>query len=156
MTPAIGDNGAAGGWPRERRLIEERVLSDRTLHRAVDFGEREGYLTVAMCAGVKYAMRPRGEVERLALRDMTGLTFVEPETLRGGRVIRVTLFSDRHPDSGEFARTVESFVDQPVYVTHFPLKGLADNRETGRDAADTAEGRMQILLVVPNLEEGDL
>ena len=135
-TLAVVYNGCGLWCPKEQRLIEERVLSERTLERAVGFGERSGFMTVAMCAGVKYAMHPRDEVERLALRDMTGLTFVEPETLRSGRAIRVSFFSDRHPDSDSLAREIEESIDQPVFITHFPLSLLAHHKDSPLTVVD--------------------
>jgi hydroxymethylpyrimidine pyrophosphatase-like HAD family hydrolase len=143
-SPAVVFNGAGVWSTAERRLIEERVLSERTLARAFHFGRERGLLTVAMCAGIKYALRPRGEVERLALRDMTGVTFIEPESWPAGpaasgaigRVIRVTFFSDSHENSADFARAVEQELDQPVYLTHFPLRVLAHHRESALDVVD--------------------
>jgi hypothetical protein len=138
-SPAVVFNGAGVWSPTERRLVEERVLSERTLTRAIRFGRERGLLTVAMCAGIKYALRPRGEVERLALRDMTGVTFVEPESwslTSLGRVIRVTFFSQNHGSSADFARAIERELAQPVYVTHFPLRVLAHHRDSALDVVD--------------------
>jgi Cof subfamily protein (haloacid dehalogenase superfamily) len=153
-TPAVVFNGA-GVWSQaERRLVEERVLSDRTLARAVAFGREHGLLTVAMCAGIKYALRPRGEVERLALRDMTGVTFVEAERWPPsppGRVIRVTFFSEAHETSADFALAVERALDQPVYLTHFPLRVLAHHRNSALDVVDIhppCRGKGEALRVV--------
>jgi hydroxymethylpyrimidine pyrophosphatase-like HAD family hydrolase len=153
-TPAVVYNGAAVYCPRTKRMLEERVLSERTLGRAVDFGTQHGYLTVAMCAGVKYALEPRGEVERLALRDMTGVTFATPEVLKFNRAIRVTLFSDRHENSQVFADAIEAAVRQPLYVTHFPLNLLAHHRESKLHVVDLhppCRGKGEALRVLQEL-----
>ena len=128
--PAVVFNGAALWCERSARFLEERVLSERTLGRVLDFGHEHGLLTVVMCAGRKYALAPRSEVERLALHDMTGLEFGEPASLRRQRAIRVTLFSAGHANSIDFAAQVERAIDQPTYLTHFPLNLLAHHRES--------------------------
>jgi hypothetical protein len=133
---AVVYNGCGLWCPGEQRLIEERVLSERTLERAVGFGERNGFMTVAMCAGRKHAIHPRDEVERLALRDMVGLSYVESEVLKQGRAIRVSFFSDRHPDSAELAREAEEYVAQPVFMTHFPLNLLAHHKDSPLTVVD--------------------
>ncbi|MEO6709022.1 MAG: HAD family hydrolase, partial [Planctomycetota bacterium] len=104
--------------------------SERTLGRVLDYGEHHGLLTVVMCAGKKFALAPRSEVERLALHDMTGLEYTEAKALRRHRAIRVTLFSSTQPTSDAFAADVSRAIDQPTYVTHFPLKLLAHHRES--------------------------
>lgn len=134
--PAVVFNGAAVWCPERGELIEERVLSDRTLERAVDYGISRGLLTVTMGAGEKFAVRPRREVERLALREMTGLSHVEPEGLLGRRTTRVTIFSDGHPDSRVFGEEVETHVGAPIYLTHFPLSVLPMHRESRLLVAD--------------------
>ncbi len=126
--PAVVFNGAGLWCPRAGRLIEERVLSERTLARAVEFGAAGGYMTVAMCAGVKYATSPRDDDETSALKDMLGLVRVEPRELLDRRALRVTLFSQSHASSDEFAAQIERAIAQPVYTTHFPLSCLPHHR----------------------------
>jgi Cof subfamily protein (haloacid dehalogenase superfamily) len=127
-SPAIVFNGAGLYCPVRKRLLEERVLSERTLARCVQFGEERGHMTVAMCQGVKYATSPRSDPEWAALRDMTGVQYVERGELIGRRALRVTLFSDRHASSQELADEFGEFLGQPVYVTHFPLSCLPHHR----------------------------
>ncbi len=134
--PAVVFNGAGVWCPRRREFLEERVLSDRALARAVGYGLERGLLTVTMGAGRKHALQPRGEVERLALHEMTGLSFVEPAELLGRRTIRVTVFSDQHGSSQELADDVERAVGSPVYLTHFPLNVLPHHRASGLLVAD--------------------
>jgi hydroxymethylpyrimidine pyrophosphatase-like HAD family hydrolase len=77
---------------------------------------------------VKYATEPHTDSETLALRDMTGVRYVERGVLLGKRALRVTLFSDRHETSQVFADELESALAQPVYITHFPLACLPHHR----------------------------
>ncbi len=128
--PAIVYNGAGVWCPRRGEFLEERVLSVRTLSRAIGYGLERGLLTVTMGAGRKRAMRPRREVERMALREMHALSFVEPGELAGPHTMRVTLFSDEHAGSQAFSAEVERAVSQPVYLTHFPLNVLPHHRES--------------------------
>ena len=87
-TPAVVYNGAGVWCPAQRRMLEERVLSERTLARALDFGERFGHMTVTMCVGIKYATKPRTSPEQAALHDMTGLV-VGPDEPRPNLTIVV-------------------------------------------------------------------
>jgi len=128
--PAVVFNGAGLWCPTSKRLLEERLLSERTLERAVRFGAAGGFMTVAMCSGVKYATAPRDEGELGALKDMTGLVTVQPEELFRRRAMRVTLFSQRHATSDEFAAQIEAAIAQPVYTTHFPLSCLPHHRQS--------------------------
>jgi Cof subfamily protein (haloacid dehalogenase superfamily) len=128
--PAIVFNGAAMWCPSRKRLIEERVLSERTLDRLVRFGLERGLMTVAMCQGVKYSTSPRNDAEWRALHDMTAVETVDPERMRSLRAMRVTFFSDTHAHSSDVAREVEAAVRQPMYITHFPLNCLPHHRES--------------------------
>ncbi|MCE9593933.1 MAG: Cof-type HAD-IIB family hydrolase [Planctomycetes bacterium] len=153
-TPAIVFNGAGLWCPAKRRLIEERVLSKRTLERALAFGERHGLLAVSMCAGAKYTLEPRNEMERLALKDMRGLVPSTPEEMRFRRAIRVTLFSETHGTSAEFADEVERAIAQPVYMTHFPLNVLAHHRSSRLQVVDIhppCRGKAEGLRVLEEL-----
>jgi Cof subfamily protein (haloacid dehalogenase superfamily) len=128
--PAVVFNGAGVWCPLRREFLEERVLSDRTLERAVGYGLARGLLTVTMGSGRKHAVQPRREAESLALSEMTGLHYVEPVDLLGRRTIRVTVFSDEHSSSQELADDVERAIDAPVYLTHFPLSVLPNHRDS--------------------------
>lgn len=134
--PAVVFNGAGIWCPVERGFLEERVLSERTLTRALDFAVARGHMAVAMCAGVKYATTPRSDVEWQAIHDMTGLVVAEAREIARARAIRVTLFSDRHATSADFAREIEDAIAQPVYTTHFPLSALPHHRASKLSVAD--------------------
>lgn len=150
-SPAVVYNGAGLWCVQQRRLIEERTLSGRTLARALAYGAEHGFMTVVMAQGVKHALRPRDEVERLALRDMTDLRYVDAGDLRLEHVIRVTVFTDRFPSSEAFAADVEAWIDQPVYITHFPLSVLPHHRQSRLQVVDVhppCRGKAEALRVV--------
>jgi Cof subfamily protein (haloacid dehalogenase superfamily) len=153
-TPAVVYNGAGIWCPVQRRMLEERVLSDRTLTRALDFGERHGHMTVTMCIGVKYATKPRTAPEQSALHDMTGLVVADRATMLAHRAIRATLFSDHHATSGEFADELEAAIAAPVYITHFPLSALPHHRDSKLlvcDVQPPCKGKAEGLRVLREL-----
>jgi hypothetical protein len=127
-TPAVVYNGAGLFCPRERRLLEERLLSDRVVRRCFEYAERSQLMPLIQVAGAKFAPHPRDERERSALRGLEGLHYVAFEELPREYVIRVTFLSNHHADAGVFAAEVEGMLDQPLHLTHFPLDALATHR----------------------------
>jgi Cof subfamily protein (haloacid dehalogenase superfamily) len=127
-TPAIVFNGAGLFCPVQRRLLEERLLSDRVVQRCFEYAERHALMPLIQTAGAKYAPHPRDERERYALEGLEGLHRVAYEELPREYVIRVTFFSDRHVDSDTLAGEIESSIGHPLHLTHFPLNALATHR----------------------------
>ncbi len=135
-TPAIVFNGAGLFCPLERRLLEERLLSERVVSRAFAFAERSGLLPLVQVSGAKYAPRPRDDEEARALRGLEGLVLVEPGGLPRQNVIRITFFSRQHAESDHLALEVESAIDQPLHVTHFPLRALPYHKDSSLHVVD--------------------
>lgn len=54
-TPAVVFNGAAVWCPKRTRLIEERILSSRTLERSLAFAAEHDLLTILMASERKWA-----------------------------------------------------------------------------------------------------
>lgn len=154
--PAVLFNGAAVWCPQRRRLLEERVLSNRTLRRALEFSSHSGLATVVMRSDRKLALRPRNEFEERALAYLHGLEFVsDVGELTTEFVVRVTWFSDRHADSGVLAREVEDWLAQPAYLTHFPLNMLIEHRASPLSVVDAhppCKGKAEALRVLAELE----
>jgi len=134
--PTFVFNGAGLWCPRERRLIEERILSNRTVAEGLAYAEREDLMIVAMCAGSKVALEPRNDSERAALAYMHGLTFVSRAELRVEHAIRLTYFSDSRESPEQFAADVEAAISGPIYLTAFPLCLLPNLRESRLWVAD--------------------
>jgi len=150
-TPAVVFNGAGLYQPRERRLLEERVLSNRTLARSLDLGKERDWLTVVMCAERKLALAPRDEVEVQALSMMTALRLVPREELSAEFVMRVTFFSRDHERCQDFGEEVEREVGEPVYLTHFPLSVLPSHRRSRLHVVDVhppCRGKAEALRVL--------
>jgi Cof subfamily protein (haloacid dehalogenase superfamily) len=150
-TPAVVFNGAGLFCPRERRLLEERLLSDRVVRRCFEYVEQSRLMPVIQVAGAKYAPHPRDEHERYALAGLEGLRYVEFAELPREYVIRITFFSARHPDSDSLAAEVEQSIAQPLHVTHFPLKALATHRASALlvvDVQPPCRGKGEALRVL--------
>ena len=135
-TPALVYNGAGLFCPVQRKLLEERTLSDRVVDRALRFARAHGFLPVVQRAGAKYAPHPRDRDEERALRGLEGLLHVDDAELPTEYVIRITFFSARHSDCSLFACEVEEAIDQPLHVTSFPLKALPSHRESPLHVVD--------------------
>lgn len=128
-TPAITFNGAGLWCPVQKRMLEERVLSNRTVARTLDFAAEKDLLTVLMTNDAKYASPPRDELERASIQGLMGLRVVSREELEAVEfVVRVTLFSVDHASSLALHDEVVTRIAQPVYLTHFPLNALPMHR----------------------------
>lgn len=127
-TPAVVFNGAGLYAHREKRMLEERVLSNRTLRRALALGREKDWMTVLMTSERKLGLHPRDASEEHALSTMHGLVYASRDRLDAEFVVRVTYFSREHGESRRFGEEVEAAIGQPVYVTHFPLSVLAAHR----------------------------
>jgi Cof subfamily protein (haloacid dehalogenase superfamily) len=150
-TPAIVFNGAGLYSARERRMLEERVLSRRALRRALAFAAAHDLSTVVMRSDAKFATPPRDECEAAALALMTALRYVERPGLEVEFAMRVTLFSRDHATSEAFAGDVERALDQPSYLTHFPLSVLASHRSSPLHVVDLqppCRGKAEALRVL--------
>ena len=128
-SPAILFNGAGIWCPKEERMLEEQCLSNRSLARTLDFAQHEGLLPVVMKAREKFCINARTPVEERGLRLLEGLQYTDHAGLHVEYAMRVTLFSEHH-EPGPLAADVEAAIDAPVYMTHFPLRELADHRES--------------------------
>jgi len=128
-TPALVYNGAALYCPKQDRLIEERLLSDRSVERAMRFAHARDLMTLTQIAGSKYTLAPRNAHETEAIEKFTGINVVSSiEELPREFVIRITIFSGEHPNSDLMGAEVEQAIDQPLLLTHFPLNALAQFR----------------------------
>ena len=152
--PAIVFNGAALYCPRTRRMLEERTLSGRSLERTLAFAREQEHALVLMAAERKLATHPRDEAEASAMGLMTALEYCSHEELQLDWTIRVTLFSRRHADSHALAADFEAAVDQPLYLTHFPLRALATHRASPLQVLDVqppCRGKGEALRVLEEL-----
>lgn len=154
-TPAVVFNGAAVWCPRRARLVEERILSSRTLERSLEFARAHDLLTILMASERKWATPPRTEFEARALHGLRGLETVPREELGAKEfVVRVTMFSATHGASLALMEAAEAHIRQPVYTTHFPLSVLHSHRESPMSVVDIhapCRGKAEGLRVLQEL-----
>lgn len=136
-TPAVIYNGAALYCPRERRLLEEKILPRPLLDDCLDYADRFGHMPVVMCSDSKRALSPRSEAQKMALHDMSHVRLVEPAELRVERPIRLSLYSEKHARTDAFVRELHQEVgDLDAYLTWFPLNLLPSHRESAFHVID--------------------
>jgi 5-amino-6-(5-phospho-D-ribitylamino)uracil phosphatase len=150
-TPALLYNGAGLYCPVRERLIEERVLGDRTVAEALAFARERELLTVVMRFGAKFARPPRNAEERAAIGFLEDLCVVEESELPTDRIMRITLFSEPGEDPQWIREELERVVDRPMYLTHFPLSMLVGLRSSSLWATDIqppCRGKAEALRVL--------
>ncbi|MFT5288038.1 MAG: Cof subfamily protein (haloacid dehalogenase superfamily) [Planctomycetota bacterium] len=128
--PAVVYNGAGIYCPRAGKLIEERVLSNRAVERTLAFASERELLTVVMRPRQKFGMAPRTDEERAATKWLEELKIVPAQDLPRETLIRITLFGLEGMTSARLRSDLEASMDQPVYLTDFPLNCLAGHRES--------------------------
>lgn len=130
-SPLLSFNGSAIHCPQEGRHIEERVLSNRVVARALAHGRERGYLTQVQLADGKFATRPRNTSEERALCFFEDLQHVDEfDELPTEYVIRVIFYSDQHQDSIAFRDELSGTLIDPLFLTDFPLNLLVTHRES--------------------------
>ncbi|MCB9915356.1 MAG: HAD family phosphatase [Planctomycetes bacterium] len=117
-------NGAAIYCPVKERLLEERVLSNRAVARALAFAEARDLLVVCQTGFEKFGTAPRDPHEDDALRGFLELEVRPREELPREYLVRIVLFSRDHARSADFRDEVVAALDLPSYLTHFPLRAL--------------------------------
>ncbi|MEW6072598.1 MAG: HAD-IIB family hydrolase [Planctomycetota bacterium] len=150
-TPAILYNGAGVFCPVRGRLIEERLLGERTVRKTLAFAGARGILPVVMRYGAKFAPPPRDAAETDALRLLTDLCLVADGRLPIENLLRISLFSGRHASLEALAADLQRAVDLPAYVTHFPLAMLPGHRASPLFVADVqppCRGKAEALRVL--------
>jgi len=135
-TPMLVFNGAAIYCPKQGRLIEERILSNRVIERTLEYGRERDLLTVLQLAEKKFATIPRNRDEERALEFFHGLQQVERSELPDEYVIRAIYYSAGHESSVALRDEVEAYIDAPTFLTHFPLNLLVTHRESPMQVVD--------------------
>ena len=149
--PAVVYNGACLWCPVEQRFLEERVLSRRTVRRALALAAQRDLYAVVMRAGAKYARPPRSDAEAAAVRWLEQLTIQPDGDLPEEALLRISFFSELHRDSGGLAAEIEAAIDQAIYVTHFPLDALPYHRGSPLQVVDVhppCRGKAEALRVL--------
>ncbi len=135
-TPILVFNGAAIYCPKEKKHLEERVLSNRVVDRALRFGLERELLMVVQQAEDKFAVAPSTHDEKRALEFFHGLQVVEHNALPREYVIRVIYYSAAHESSAALREDVNSALDPPLFLTDFPLNLLVSHRDSPMQVVD--------------------
>ncbi len=149
--PAVIFNGAAVWCHRKGRLLEERVLANRVVGRALEFGERTEDLTLVQAGERKLANHPTSAAEAAALDGLHGVELVERGELRVDCIIRVTFLTLRHSCSVAYSSEVSAHLDAPLYLTDFPLNALPVHRRSSMQVVDVhppCRGKAEALRIL--------
>ncbi len=148
--PSVLFNGCAVWCPKERRLVEERTLSNRTNRRVLAWAAERDAQVIVMTANEKFTHEPRTEAERRNFVGFYGMQFAAREALYRECTIRLSVLVE-DPDSERVARELELAADEMVYVTHFPLSMLPRHRTNPYCAVDAhppCRGKAEALRVL--------
>ena len=135
-TPMLVFNGAGIYCPQAGRLIEERILSNRVLQRALEYAYERGYLVVAQQAQAKFATTPRDADEEQALAFFHGLQVVDAANMPREYVIRLIFYTASFADSADLRRDVRAALVDPLFLTDFPLNLLVSHRASPLQVVD--------------------
>lgn len=149
-TPTVLFNGCAVWCPKERRLIEERTLSNRTNRRVLAWAEARDAQVIVMTADEKVTHEPRTDAERRNFEGFYGMQFAPRGELFRECTIRLSVLVE-DPDSERVARELSAAAGDMVYVSHFPLSMLPRHRANPYSAVDAhppCRGKAEALRLV--------
>lgn len=134
--PSVVYNGAAVYDRFHDRLVESYTLPPQLVTRLVAHARVHALEPVVGRAEAQYARQPAPD-ERPMLSGFVHLKLLPEAELPHTDVLRVTLFSQHHPDSESLFREVQGALDgYKAYCTHFALAALAGFRESTAQVVD--------------------
>jgi Cof subfamily protein (haloacid dehalogenase superfamily) len=135
--PAVVFNGAGIWCPAKSRLIEERIVSNRTLQRLHEFRRESGHLTVLMSSERMVALEPRNDAEHAAMVGLENMVYLDEAGVSAEEnVLRVTFMNAGEEPAIEYADRIQDHLALPAYMTHFPLAILPRHRGSSFQAVD--------------------
>ncbi|MEL6907026.1 MAG: HAD family hydrolase [Planctomycetota bacterium] len=135
--PASIFNGCAVWSPREERMLEERLLANRTNARLHAWGAERDVQMIVMTADEKLALRPRNAEEERNLEGFIDIEYVERAQLQRENTIRLSfLMKCDAAGSKAVSEELEAVASGPIYVSHFPLSILPRHRTNPYSAID--------------------
>jgi len=136
-TPISLFNGCALWCPAESRMLEERLISNRTnarLHRWA--AERDAQLIV-MTADEKLALKPRSPEEARNFDGFIGVQHLpRPDLVRENTIRLSFLINCLDTGSAAIAADIHDAAGAPIYISHFPLSILPRHRTNPYSAID--------------------
>lgn len=135
--PAVLFNGCAVWCTEGGRMLEERLISNRTNERLHAWAADREAQVIVMTADEKLALEPRSDEEARNFDGFIGVQFVRREELLRENTIRLSfLMKCGEAGSAAVARELEEAAAGPVYVSHFPLSILPRHRTNPYSAVD--------------------
>jgi Cof subfamily protein (haloacid dehalogenase superfamily) len=151
-TPSIVFNGAALDCRHEDRLLEHYSLPEALVVDLLAFAESARLLPVVAVPDGQYAREPHVDEAPDMLAGFRIIHRVPHAELPRSGAIRVTLFSDHHPDSGMLHSEVRAIAGAyPAFYTHFGLAALAGFRSSATQVVDVqpqCQGKAEALRVL--------
>ena len=135
--PVVLFNGCAIWCPDSGRMLEERLVSNRTNERLHAWAAEREIQMIVMTADEKLAMAPRSDEERRNFEGFVGMQFVERADLLRENTIRLSFLVKCGEDgSTPLVRELEAVANGPIYVSHFPLSVLPRHSTNPYSAID--------------------
>lgn len=135
--PIVLFNGCAIWCPDGGRMIEERLVSNRTNERLHAWAAERDVQMIVMTADEKLAMEPRSDEESRNFEGFIGMQFVERADLLRENTIRLSfLVKCGNDGSAPLAKELEEVAPGPIYVSHFPLSVLPRHSTNPYSAID--------------------
>ncbi len=135
--PVVLFNGCAIWCPDGGRMLEERLVSNRTNERLHAWAAEREIQMIVMTADEKLAMAPRSDEERRNFEGFVGMQFVERADLLRENTIRLSFLVKCGEDgSTPLVRELEAVARGPIYVSHFPLSVLPRHSTNPYSAID--------------------
>ena len=147
--PTVLFNGCAVWCGKDQRMLEERLLSNRTNERLHAWAAERSAQVIVMTADEKVALEPRSEAERKNFDGFINVQFVERDELLRENTIRLSfVINCGEQGSHAVAEEVLEAAGGPLYVTHFPLSILprhSTNPYSAIDAHAPCRGKAEAL-----------
>ena len=135
--PVVLFNGCAIWCPDGGRMLEERLVSNRTNERLHAWAAEREVQMIVMTADEKLALAPRSDEESRNFEGFVGMQFVERADLLRENTIRLSfLVKCGEGGSAPLAQELEAVAPGPIYVSHFPLSVLPRHSTNPYSAID--------------------
>jgi len=135
--PAIVFNGAGLYCTERDRMIDFRALDRALVASVIALSRREGFFWYASHAEGMAMSPPITSEDRELTRRLDGRVLHEDDELPPIDVVRMTVLSERHPDSASLFEPFREIVDVATTQTrHYPLSEVPAFRKSRRVVVD--------------------
>lgn len=136
-TPISLFNGCALWCPVGDRMLEERLLANRTSARLHRWAAERDVQLIVMTADEKLALTPRTPEEARNFDGFIGVQHLpRPELVRENTIRLSFLIDCTGSSSATVAADLQAAAQAPIYISHFPLSILPRHRTNPYSAID--------------------